>query len=223
MNKLISLFAGLILVVSQYAGASFAEKNKRYLSTKDMFTLLTQKFPLLSNPNSVQTLKPSCWVIGSNNTNVTGLVNPAVGSPATTQPSAGFVRWWGSCAELIIKDQFTVLKNNPTFEKLWQRYWAPAVLDQLRDKSNVADPFHQLQEIEWKKVSNRTKDAQIRYLIEEFIGPNPVIRDLGFVKGTDELIGILKDTLDPNSTMTFSDANQKLILATLLREEFLTY
>src|SRR5262245_36235784 len=107
MNK---FFAALILLNGVSAHGAFLETSRRYLSPKDMFTLMTQKFPALNSPANVEKFNPTCWVVGRKNANVTGQVIPAIGVPATTQPGAGFVRWWASCSEKIVAMQFRDLK-----------------------------------------------------------------------------------------------------------------
>lgn len=219
MSKLILLFAAF-----QYsASASFLETSRRYLSAKDMFTVMAQKFPVLNNPLQVEKLNPTCWVVGQSNMNITGQVVPAIGVPAASQPGAGFVRWWASCAEKILNMQFKELEAKPADAKLWRRYWAPDVLDRFTDKNSPDSPFHKLATAKWANVIPKVRDDQVAFLIEEWIGPNAVIKDLGFAKGTNELAGILKGALDPASDLTFEQANQKLLLALMLREEFITY
>lgn len=220
MNKLIFLS---VLIWTLQAHASFSETSRRYLSPKDMFTLMSQKFPVLSDVQVVDSFDPSCWIIGSSNVNITGLVNPALSLPASTHPGAGFVRWWGSCGEKIIGLQFGQLAAKPANEKLWRRYWDQAVLDRFRDTGRPADPFHKLSSAKWTAMSEKMRGDHIRYLIEEWIGPNAVVKDLGIAKGTEELAEILKSVLGSTPGLTMQEANQKLILALVLREEFVTY
>jgi len=225
MNKSAVL---LLLFVAHTASASFLETSKRYVSPKDMFTLLAQKFPLLNEPKA-QTIKNSCWVIGGNNvigggnTNLIGLVNPALGVPAITQPSSGFVRFWGDCADRIVNNQFHELTLKPADEQLWRRFWAQSILDRFRDRTKPADPFHKLKTLDWDGLSNRNKDDQIRFLVEEFIGPNAVIADMKLVKGTDELVELIKQSITGGAGVKIFDANKQVILAVILREEFITY
>lgn len=220
MNKFIFV---LVLSLGAQAHASFLQASKRYLAPKDMFTLLAQKFPVVHDVNVVGNLDKSCWMLGNKNTNVIGLTSPAIGAPATTQPGAGFVRWWGSCADTIIKAQFTQLAGKPTDEKLWQRFWEQGLLDRIRDAAKPDDPYHKVNSSKWESLGKKVRDNHVRYLIEEWIGPNAVVKDLGFAKGTEELMDILKAALGSSTTMTVKEANQTLILALVLREEFLTY
>ena len=152
MNKFILILA---MIFSNVASASFSENSKRYFSPKDMFTVLAQKFPVmadrahLSFNGATDTLPQNCWSLGYRNGTVTGLSLPAIGSPAAVTPGAGFVRWWGSCAERITQRQIFALNASPLNEALWQKFWNADLLNKLRDKANTADPFHAFNETEW--------------------------------------------------------------------------
>lgn len=226
MNKWLIVF----LLVSTQAFASFSENSRRYLSPKDMFTLLNQKFPVLKDKEQLATfymptdkIPVSCWALGLRNGNSTGLVLPAIGTPATSTPGTAFVRWWGSCADLIIKRQFEVLNLKGNDEALWGKFYAPEILGKYRDKSNPSQPFHQLSKEEWGRLSPKQKNTQIRFLIEELIGPNAVIADLGFAKGLDDLVAVIQSAVPDDSSLTINEANQIFLTGVVLREEFITY
>lgn len=230
MNKYLSL-----LVVGLFFGhgaqASFAENSRRYFSTKDMFSVLTQKFPVLNNPDRLQhvpmgkteKIAPTCWAIGVRNESATGLTIPAIGAPAATAPGAAFVRWWSSCVDEIVRQQFEELKAKPSQQPLFAKYWAPELLLAFRDPNDTKNPYHRLQEETWDNLKPGQRFTQIRFLIEELIGPNAVITDLGFAKGIGDLTQTIQRVVPDDSPLKLSEANRKLITAIALREEFLTY
>lgn len=231
MNKII--FAALVsLLTTQSAVASFSENSRRYLSPKDMAALLVQKFPVLEKLDVLQrtkvaspgTVPASCWAVGVRNGNASGLSLPAIGAPATTTPGAAFVRWWGSCADMIIAKQIEVLTTTKaTDEALWQKYWTTELLNKYRDKKNASEPFHKFDKIPWSDLTVRQREMQTRFLIEEMIGPNGVIRDLGFVNGIDQLSSQIVKLIPDDSPLKLNAANRVLMTAITLREEFITY
>lgn len=220
----------ILILSSASAWGSFTENSRRYLSPKDMFSLLNQKFPVLKDKDQLARyflpgpqIPLSCWGLGLRNGNSTGLVLPAIGSPATATPGTAFVRWWGSCADLIVKKQFEVLSSKAHDEDLWRKYFADEILNKYRDKANPTQPYHRLKQVEWRTLTPKQKSAQIRFLIEELIGPNAIIADLGFAKGIDDLATIIQSAVADDSTLSIIDANQILITGVTLREEFITY
>ncbi len=221
MNKLIVLITALSLWAGP-ASASFAPNAKRYLSSKDFFSLLTQKFPILTDANQRWTLGESCVFLGKDNSNPVGLINPATGTPASMTPTAGSVRWLGSCVEKVATQQTKIFSNSAN-EKLWTKYWSQELLNKFRDKNSPHNPYHQFSTLEWRDLTPRQREWQIRFLIEEFIGPNPVIADLGLVKGSDELTAIIAQVLPDDSNLKLNAANVQLMMAVTLREEFISY
>ncbi len=227
MNKWFIVF---LIFFSSQAFASFSENSRRYLSPKDMFTLLNQKFPVLQDKQHLakyhfpsDQVPLSCWGLGLRNGNSTGLVLPAIGAAATASPGTAFVRWWGSCVDQIVIKQFMALNLKANDEGLWKKFYAPEILDRYRDKGNVKEPFHRLTSVEWKDLPPNLKQVQIRFLIEELIGPNPVIADLGFAKGIDDLAATIQSIVPDDSNLKISHATQALITGVTLREEFITY
>lgn len=222
----------LILLLSvPGAFASFSENSRRYLSPKDMFTLLNQKFPVLQEKEHLaryylpsDKIPLSCWGLGLRNGNSSGLVLPAIGVPAASSPGTAFVRWWGSCADQIVHTQLMVLENLKLADQgLWSRYYAPEVIEKYRDKGNAKEPFHRLTTEKWKDLPPKLKQAQIRFLIEELIGPNAVVADLGFAKGIDDLAATIQTIVPDDSEMKISHVNRALLTGVILREEFITY
>lgn len=203
------LFLSVALFASA-ASASFTENSRRYLSPKDIFTVWTQKFPILADSAKASQLNSACWMIGDGNSNVTGAVNPAVGKASVDTPPPGFVRWLGSCAHDIVMAQFQDLKAQTTRRsKLYGKYWPKEALDKLDGK--------------WSDLNPVVQTSIVRYAIEEMIGPEPVIKDLGFVKNMDELVKVVQAAATSDASLSVWDATAQIYLALSLREEFLTY
>lgn len=192
------------------ASASFSETSRRYLSPRDLFNVLGQKFPIM-NSEKVLTLKPTCWKIGSN-INLIGAVNPAVGSPAAELPVTGFVRWLGTCGGNLVKLQFEDLARRQTDENLWKQFFP----ENFRAK--YASTF---QTAKWNSLPEETRDEVLRYQIEMMIGPENVIKDLGFAGSTSDLLKVLKAATAVGGTI--SEAAQLSMVALVLREEFISY
>jgi hypothetical protein len=210
--------------------AAFTENSRRYLGPRDIFNLWAQKFPASIDPTKNTAVDASCWSVTTPNMfgipttvnmNVIGAVNPAFGKPASALPPPGFVRWMSGCANSIVALQFSDLVAQPTNDLLWKKYFAPAIVAKYRDATNVQNPYHLLLETQWTVLSPDLKDALVRYSIEEMIGPEPVIQDLGIAKSIVDLVSLIESTL--SSAGSISDAAQKIWFATALREEFISY
>lgn len=234
MSKCVFIF--LLLFATQNSSASFRENSRRYLSPKDMATLLLQKFPVVGDIDQVDKYKDrrgryiaeggvpvSCWGVGLRNSSATGVTIPAVGAPATTEPGAAFVRWWGYCADKVVAKQMAMLSLRPADEPLWRKYWLQELLTKFRDKKKPADPFHKFNEIPWSDLTSAQRHRQIRFLIEEMIGPNAVVAEAGFAKGIDDLAAQIRKIVPDDSPLMLNEVNRTLITAVALREEFITY
>lgn len=206
-------FAFLLCLLLPLQGwASFSETSRRYLSPRDLFNVLGQKFPVVSNLPKIRTLKPTCWMIGDFNINLIGSVNPAVGAPAAAQPVTGFVRWLGTCGGSLVKLQFEELAAKPGNEKLWLRFFPEGFR---------AKHASELDKTNWSSLDQDERDSVLRYQIETLIGPDAVIKDLGFADGTEALLKVVQKSAAQGTTI--SQAAQQSLLALILREEFISY
>lgn len=204
------------MLFSQMAVGSFDENSKRYLSPRDMFLLLEQKLPVMRDKERMDDAPQNCWAAGVRNQTVTGASIPALGKPSSGKPTAGFVRWWGTCVEALIELQNQQLVDSPKNKDLWARYFNPSLRTKLKSSREILGT-------KWKDLSEAEKNEQIRFLVEDWIGPDPVIKDLGFASGLEEVIARVRTALPETSNLNLLDANRRLGLAIMLREEFLVY
>jgi hypothetical protein len=205
------------------AGAAFTENARRYLNPRDLFNVMVQKFPVLNNRAKIKAgkLEAGCWIILSTNENVIGVVNPAIGKPAVELPPPGFVRWLGSCGHKIITLEITDLMSQQKNEPLWGQYFPSEMLQKYRDPGDSVHPYHAFAEKTWADVDPKLRQALLEFSVKEMIGPEAVIHDLGYAKSMTDLTGSLAKTVDGN--LVLNDALHNILLATVLREEFLSY
>lgn len=226
-TKFTPALAALVLMSAMLtaatSSAAFTQNARRYLAPKDIFILWTQKFPILTDAKKGRALNPQCWAINAGNLNVIGAVNPVLGKPSVESPAPGFVRWLGSCTAEIVSAELEDLKTKQTNEKLWHHFWPEEVLSRFRDTSSSETPYRLMAETAWSKLSQEMQKAVVRHVVEEWIGPEVVIKDLGFARNAAELNALVLATLPTDASLTMTEALKGILLATALREEFITY
>lgn len=213
----------LLSVFSCLSHASFTENTRRYLSPKDIMALWAQKFPQVTQLEYGQQSSASCWSIGSGNVNLTGAVNPAIGKPSVNAPPPGYVRWIGSCTNQIVFAQFQELKIQGKNEKLWRKYFPLDLLNKYRNKADAEQPFQKFFQSQWSTLSLDEQKSLITFSIEEMIGPEPVLKDLGYVKSMGDMMSLIQNATKDFSQYSVEAMMQRVLLATTLREEFITY
>lgn len=192
--------------------ASFSETSRRYVSPRDIFNLLHQKFPVVGDTAKIRKLKATCWAIGGFNMNLIGAVNPAVGAPAAEQPVTGFVRWLGTCGRELIQLQITQLKEKPDDVKLWSLYFPEGFVKKYQAEIETKP---------WSSVPAEERRQVVKWQIENLIGPEAVIKDLGFAESASALADLVEKAVANEGSI--EAAAKTSLLALLLREEFISY
>ncbi len=216
----------LVLLVGAFsnrAQAAFSENSRRYLSSKDMFSVMMQKFPVLKDSSKAKSLSPYCWIANNQNLSVLGSVIPVTGKPASDLPSPGFVRWLGSCAAEIIRLQVEDLKAQPTKQSLWANYFPKAILTDNGEHGKAQTNLTRVLTMKWGDLTSEVQDEVILHAIEELIGPDSVVRELGFAKNSSELSKIVRRTLSGDEKAQLEQSIIQIYSALVMREEFLTY
>ena len=221
--QLTKLFLLAIVTCGAGANAAFTENSRRYLSPRDLFNVMAQKFPILRDQGKLKSgaLDLNCWAIVNSNENVLGVVNPALGKPAVELPPPGFVRWLGSCGHKIIALEMQDLVANQKDERLWEKYFPAQILDKFRDSADKKTHYHALPSATWGELDPSLKAAMLKYSVGEMIGPEAVIHDLGYAKCTQDLTDALTKTV--TDEMNIPDVLHNILLGLVLREEFLSY
>ena len=213
----------LLLTLCGTSHASFSQNTRRYLSPKDIMALWSQKFPQTTKIEYATYNHRGCWMIGAQNVNFLGVVNPAIGSPAVLAPPAEYVRWLGTCTSQILAAQFKVLLSHGKDEKLYRKYFPNALLEKYQDGTDPDHAFKALTGKIWSELSEEEQRSLILFSVEEMIGPEPVLKDMGFVKDMAEMVVLIQNSIKPFAQSEVSAVLQKVLLATALREEFITY
>ncbi|MGZ3722656.1 MAG: hypothetical protein ACXVA9_07000 [Bdellovibrionales bacterium] len=219
-NSLI-LFA--LIVFAGNVNAAFTENSRRYLHPRDIFNVMAQKFPVLTDRVKLKSygVDLGCWAITAENENVIGVVNPAIGKAAAELPPPGFVRWIGSCAHKVIAAQVNELFAQPRNEKLFARYFPADILKKYRDPVDKTQPYDKLLLTQWGKLDPKEQHSLLKFSVTEMIGPEPVIHDLGYAKNMNEVTEAISKTLEDG--LLLKDALHNILLSTMMREEFQTY
>lgn len=216
-SALILAAATLFTLASQPAMAAFSETGRRYVSPRDVFNLLEQKFPVLKKVDVLKNVRPDCWSIQNRNATILGTVSPALGVPGIAQPSPGFVRWWGACADKVVSVQFANLKETKPTAALLGKYWPLELLQRHQQNGDYANLWDQT----WQDLKPADRQAILHHAIEEMIGPDVVVKDLGLVDSSDALVSLIEPTLESKDSVW--KVTQQIYIALTLREEFLIY
>jgi len=203
------------------AEASFDSNQRRYLSPYDLFKTLNKLFAISAEQKN--SLPGQCLELSTSNRAVLGDSQPAVGRPAMTQPSSGFIRWYAICLTSYI--DISMNQASHLWEKNQKKSGSltalvgpdvMAWLHQQTQQKSVASLA-----VRWQELKPKDQDQFIRFQISRMIGPESVLTDFGVCTSELDLIRLIEKSFD--GTESLQAALQKTMFFLGMRDEFLSY
>lgn len=192
---------------SKLNGASFAQRQVRYMTPFDLMETLKVSFG-----EAAGHIDQGCVEINDDNRGLLGDSVAATGSPIFSEPGSSFVRWYFKCETAYIAQLAASVGANVAGRD--EMLYGPTLLALVK-----RDPLFLNQK--FSRLPRYQRLAIARDAIERLIGPSEIIADFGFFKSSDELAQKVADDVDPN--VTVQEAIKAILASVAIRDEFLSY
>ncbi|OQW48484.1 MAG: hypothetical protein A4S09_04710 [Proteobacteria bacterium SG_bin7] len=205
---------------NQKKTGTFGYAGVRYLSSNDIFRWLSQKFPMAylvvdeynkskgsknTEPEVVKCSYPT-------DQRALGYISPATQEPAFKGPSLAFAKWLAKCILTFTKTEFEEMRKvNQPFDKfLGKKVLEKTAGGPLEEMRKAPETFS------WSKIPQDLQTEIATHLVQESIGRNVAARE-------DQIVKIALIAADNLKSPMVTEAIQRILLATILQDEFLTY
>lgn len=223
MKKIILIFQVLLFFHGSKALASFDENQRRYMTGEEIIWSLQQFLPTSGQPNCTGIDNP-ITNSAADGASKLGLDSPITGEPVSASPNQATVEWITSCVQQAMTDKNGLCAD----QKQLLHLLGPAGFDRITVSASGdhLSPVYYCQynmDQLWSTWSLAEKQALIRGMVLNFLGPDSVIMDFGLIKNVDDFRKILLDKLDAKSDRTVASVITFLAMNLSIRDEFLSY
>lgn len=207
-------FLFLFLFFASVSQAAFEQTSQRYLSGKDYFLVFKSHFQVVKDGQFSQ--EKSCMKFTDSTEGLLGFSSPALGRPSSPKPTPAFVTWYSRCTMAIVKAEFAQIKANNFSSKLLSKFTPKALIS--------SPPKAGFEKTPWNALSPKLQDSVLSHLINEFIGPEEILQDLGWSDSPERYAESIRKSVESKSeNLTLWEALQGITITLMLREEFIRY
>jgi hypothetical protein len=198
---------------SANAVAAFEQSRVRYFAPMDFVHIFKQKFPYANSYNTII----GCTSLVPSVSHQMGADSPSSGKPVQLLPSTPFLTWYFKCVQSVTEAHFGTIATNSDMQSL-SKFIPPSV------RKEIGAMVMDFQKKEWADVAPDLRQELIRFVLESFIGPPSILKDLSSPQSTAEKISILeKYAIEKAESPSLYSHLRWVVIAVMLQSEFLRY